>query len=115
VHEIKDKIYSLKTSERIRIVTLRGSGRYYFWCTRQIVVHAGYGTKVPLWKARMSRTIYRKAEKHLLSAAVKSYVEADAALDVLVGEVAAKLQSSRNTWLSTHGDGGPTAETGTGS
>jgi hypothetical protein len=46
---------------------------------------------------------------------VKSYVEADAALDVLVGEVAAKLQSSRNTWLSTHGDGGPTAETGTGS
>ena len=33
-----------------------------------------------------------EAEKHLLSAAVKSYVEADAALDVLVGEVAAKLQ-----------------------
>jgi hypothetical protein len=56
-----------------------------------------------------------EAEKHLLSAAVKSYVEADAVLDVLVGEVAAKLQSSRNTWLSTHVDGGPTAETGTGS
>jgi len=56
-----------------------------------------------------------EAEKHLVSAAVKSYVEADAALDVLVGEVAAKLQSPRNTWLSTHGDGGPTAETGTGS